>query len=68
VPTGLVEPRWRPHVFPSNGGDRRFYELCALAELRDRLEYLDLESDSLGLRPLPQNTRPREHHRSHQHC
>ncbi len=37
VPAGFVKPRWQPHVFPASGVDRRFYELCALAELRDRL-------------------------------
>ena len=42
VPTGFVKPRWRPHVFPSSGVDRRFYELCALAELRDRLRAGDI--------------------------
>ena len=29
-------------MFPSNGVDRRFYELCALAELRDRLRAGDV--------------------------
>jgi TnpA family transposase len=42
APTGFVKPRWRPHVFPSSGVDRRFYELCALAELRDRLRAGDV--------------------------
>jgi TnpA family transposase len=42
VPTGFVKPRWRPHVCPSSGVDRRFYELCALAELRDRLRAGDI--------------------------
>jgi hypothetical protein len=42
APTGFVKPRWRPHVFPSSGVDRRFYELCALAELRDRLRAGDI--------------------------
>ena len=42
VPTGFVKPRWKPHVFPSTGVDRRFYELCALAELRDRLRAGDI--------------------------
>ncbi len=37
VPTGFVKPRWRPLVFADGGVDRRFYEICALAELRDRL-------------------------------
>ena len=42
VPTGFVKPRWRPHVFSASGVDRRFYELCALAELRDRLRAGDI--------------------------
>ncbi len=42
VPTGFVKPRWRPHVFSAAGVDRHFYELCALAELRDRLRSGDI--------------------------
>jgi len=42
VPTGFVKPRWRPYVFSANGVDRHFYELCALAELRDRLRSGDI--------------------------
>jgi Tn3 transposase DDE domain len=42
VPTGFVKPRWRPHVFKAEGVDRHFYELCALAELRDRLRSGDI--------------------------
>jgi TnpA family transposase len=42
VPTGFVKPRWRPYVFSSSGVDRHFYELCALAELRDRLRAGDI--------------------------
>jgi len=42
VPTGFVKPRWRPHVYASGGVDRHFYELCALAELRDRLRAGDI--------------------------
>ena len=42
VPAGFVKPRWQPHVFPPSGVDRRFYELCALAELRDRLRAGDI--------------------------
>ncbi len=42
VPAGFVKPRWRPHVFPPSGVDRRFYELCVLAELRDRLRAGDV--------------------------
>jgi hypothetical protein len=42
VPTGFVKPRWRPYVFTADGVDRHFYELCALAELRDRLRAGDI--------------------------
>jgi hypothetical protein len=42
VPTGFVKPRWRPHVFPASGIGRHFDELCALAELRDRLRSGDI--------------------------
>jgi hypothetical protein len=42
VPTGFVKPRWRPYVFTAGGVDRHFYELCALAELRDRLRAGDI--------------------------
>ncbi len=42
VPVGFVKPRWQPHVLPASGVDRRFYELCALAELRDRLRSGDI--------------------------
>ena len=42
VPTGFVKPRWRSYVFPASGVDRHFYELCALAELRDRLRSGDI--------------------------
>jgi len=42
VPTGFVKPRWQPHVFKAAGVDRHFYELCALAELRDRLRSGDI--------------------------
>ena len=42
VPTGFVKPRWRPYVFKAEGVDRHFYELCALAELRDRLRSGDI--------------------------
>lgn len=42
IPSGFVKPRWRPYVFPAGGVDRRFYELCALADLRDRLRAGDI--------------------------
>jgi TnpA family transposase len=37
TPTGFVRQRWAPHVLPGGSIDRRHYELCVLAELRDRL-------------------------------
>ena len=42
VPIGFVKPRWRAYVFSSSGVDRHFYEMCALAELRDRLQSGDI--------------------------
>jgi TnpA family transposase len=42
VPTSFVAPRWRPYVFAAGGIDRHFYEICALAELRDRLRAGDV--------------------------
>jgi hypothetical protein len=34
--------RWQPYVFAAGGVDRHFYEICALAELRDRLRAGDI--------------------------
>jgi len=42
VPIGFAKPRWRPHMLKAAGVDRHFYELCALAELRDRLRSGDI--------------------------
>ena len=46
VPTAFVKQRWARHVFPSGRAgadiDRRYYELCVLAELRDRLRAGDV--------------------------
>ena len=43
VPTGFVKPRWQPHVIgPEGSVNRHFYELCTLAELRDRLRAGDV--------------------------
>jgi hypothetical protein len=61
VPTGFVKPRWRPYVFTTDGLDRHFYELCALAELRDsppRWRYLgDRQSPVPGFRDVPDSRR-----------
>ncbi len=37
APTGFVRQRWAPYVLPGGKIDRRYYELCVLSELRDRL-------------------------------
>jgi len=42
VPTGLVRQRWAALVMPGGVVDRRHYELCALSELRDRLQAGDV--------------------------
>ena len=41
-PTGFIRRAWRPFVFRGGVVDRRAYELCALAELRDRLRAGDV--------------------------
>ena len=45
VPAAFVRRRWHAQVFPEGArkqGDRRFYELCVLAEVRDRLRAGDV--------------------------
>jgi len=41
-PTSFVSARWEPYVYGSDGLDRRYYELCALSELRNRLRSGDI--------------------------
>src|SRR5271166_2529721 len=42
APTGFVRQRWAPYVLPGGVIDRRYYELCVLSELRDRLRAGDV--------------------------
>ena len=42
APTGFVRKRWESLVFTDAGLDRRFYELCALAELKNALRSGDI--------------------------
>ena len=42
VPTGFVKQRWAAQVMPGGIIDRRYYELCVLSELRDRLRAGDV--------------------------
>jgi TnpA family transposase len=37
APTGFVRQRWASLVLPGGAIDHRYYELCVLSELRDRL-------------------------------
>lgn len=42
APTEFISSRWYPYVFTERGMDRRFYELCALTELRNKLRSGDI--------------------------
>lgn len=42
APTSFIRERWARYVLPSGGIDRRYYELCVLSELRDRLRAGDV--------------------------
>lgn len=42
VPTALIKSRWQPLVVTETGVDRRYYELCALAELKNALRSGDI--------------------------
>jgi len=42
APTGFVKKRWESLVFTDDGVDRRFYELCTLAELKNALRSGDI--------------------------
>ncbi|MBP0633660.1 Tn3 family transposase [Cupriavidus sp. AcVe19-1a] len=42
APTSFIKKRWEPLVQTKNGIDRRFYEMCALSELRNRLRSGDI--------------------------
>ncbi|MBN9560839.1 MAG: DUF4158 domain-containing protein [Alphaproteobacteria bacterium] len=42
APTAFVRQRWAAQVMPGGTIDRRYYELCVLSELRDRLRAGDV--------------------------
>jgi TnpA family transposase len=42
APTSFIRERWARYVLPGGGIDRRYYELCVLSELRDRLRAGDV--------------------------
>ncbi len=42
APKGFIKPRWAKLVFTEGGVDRRYYELCALSELKNALRSGDI--------------------------
>ena len=42
APTGFIRERWARYVLRGGAIDRRYYELCVLSELRDRLRAGDV--------------------------
>ena len=42
APTAFIKPRWKSLVFTDEGIDRRFYEICALSELKNSLRSGDI--------------------------
>jgi hypothetical protein len=42
APLEWIPQRWQPYVVTDEGIDRRFYELCALTELKNRLRSGDI--------------------------
>jgi hypothetical protein len=42
APLEWINPRWKPYVVTGEGNDRRFDELCALTELKNRLRSGDV--------------------------
>jgi len=42
APTAFIKPRWKSLVFTDIGIDRRFYEICALSELKNSLRSGDI--------------------------
>jgi hypothetical protein len=42
APTAFIKPRWKSLVVTDGGIDRRFYEICALSELKNSLRSGDI--------------------------
>jgi TnpA family transposase len=61
APTAFVKPRWQEHVWEGEKINRHYYELCALAELRNGLRSGDLWVErSQQYRPLEDYLLPPE--------
>ncbi len=48
APTAFIKPRWKPLVIAPEGLDRKFYEICALSELKNALRSGDIWSRARG--------------------
>jgi hypothetical protein len=42
APLGFIRKKWGRYVFDTEGIDRRFYELCVMAELKNALRSGDV--------------------------
>jgi len=42
APTSFIRKRWEPLIFKENNIDRKFYELCVMSELKNRLRSGDI--------------------------
>ncbi len=42
APVDFIKPRWEQYIVKDNGIDQRFYELCALSELKNALRSGDV--------------------------
>ena len=61
APTGFVPRRWRPCVLRGGTIDRRYWELCAMAELKNRLRAGDIWVEgSRQYRSLDDDLLPRD--------
>ncbi len=45
APVDFIPSRWKPFIYTEEGMDRRYYELCALSELKNRLRSGDIWID-----------------------
>ena len=66
APTAFIKPRWKPLVITPEGLDRRFYEICALSELKNALRSGDIWVRARGSSATSTTTccRPRSSPRS----
>jgi hypothetical protein len=59
APTGFIRKSWESYVFAADGIDRRYYELCVMAELKNALRSGDVSvSGSRQLRAFEEYLMP----------